>query len=203
MRGRQGDARLRGCGSGMADGPRLHVREADAERDAQVCLEVYAPYVRETASSFEEHPPSTQEMRRRIERAYVWLVAEYEGRVVGYAYGARFAQRAAYRWSAETTVYVSASHHRAGAGRALYGELLERLRALGLWTLAAGVTQPNAASDGLHRAMGFVEVGTYRRIGFKLEAWWDVRWWQLDLHPGDQGAPRRDLAIFAHQSEPT
>jgi L-amino acid N-acyltransferase YncA len=195
MPGRGGGAGSRGCGPGVADGARLSVREADAARDAQACADVYAPYVRKTAASFEEHPPAAQEIRRRIEQAYVWLVAEHEGRVMGYAYGGRFAQRAAYRWSAETTVYVSASHHRAGVGRALYTELLERLRALGLWTLCAGVTQPNAASDALHRAMGFVEVGTYRRIGFKLGAWWDVSWWQLDLRPGEQGPPRRDLAI--------
>ncbi|HUB73541.1 MAG TPA: GNAT family N-acetyltransferase [Solirubrobacteraceae bacterium] len=181
----------------MADGLALRIRDADARGDAAACAEVYASYVRETAISFEEQPPPAREMARRIERAYVWLIAELDGGVAGYAYGARFAQRPAYRWSAEVTVYVDAAHHRAGVGRALYGELFERLRALGLWTLCAGVTQPNAASDGLHRAMGFVEVGTYRRIGFKLGAWQDVRWWQLDLRPGEAGPPGEGLEIFS------
>jgi len=181
----------------VADGSALRIRDADARADARACVEVYAPYVRDTAISFEERPPSAEEMARRIERAYVWLVAEQEGQVMGYAYGARFAQRPAYRWSAEVSVYVAASSHRAGLGRALYGELFERLRALGLWTLCAGVTQPNAASDGLHRAMGFVEVGVYKRIGFKLGAWQDVRWWQLDLRPGEQGPPAGDPEVVA------
>jgi L-amino acid N-acyltransferase YncA len=67
----------------------------------------------------------------------------------------------------------------------LYEQLIRRLRDVGLWTLCAGITQPNAASDGLHHELGFREVGIYRRIGFKAGAWHDVRWWQLDLRPGD------------------
>jgi len=75
-------------------------------------------------------------------------------------------------------------------GAALYAALFEQLGAIGLWTLCAGITQPNDASNGLHRAMGFVPVGTYRRIGWKAGAWHDVQWWQLDLRPGEPGPPR-------------
>jgi carbonic anhydrase len=81
-------------------------------------------------------------------------------------------------------VYIDTAHQRGGLGRALYGELFERLRAAGLWTLCAGVTQPNPASNGLHEALGFEPIGTYRRIGWKKGAWHDVRWFQLDLRPG-------------------
>jgi len=182
--------RSRRCGRGVADGLALRIRDADVHADAGACAEVYAPYVLDTAISFEEQPPSAEEMARRMRAAYVWLVAERDGAVAGYAYGGRFAQRAAYRWTAEVSVYVAASHHRTGVGRALYVELLERLRALGLWTLCAGVTQPNAASDGLHSELGFTEVGVYRRVGFKHGRWQDVRWWQLNLHPGEDGPPR-------------
>jgi L-amino acid N-acyltransferase YncA len=175
----------------------VRLRDADPARDARACAAIYAPYVTDTAISFEERPPNEQEMRARMRAAYVWLVARDGERTIGYAYGARHQQRAAYRWSADVAIYVAREHHRAGVGRALYGRLFERLREAGLWTLCAGVTQPNAASDGLHRAMGFTPVGTYRRVGWKRGAWQDVLWWQLDLRPGEQGPPRADLEIFA------
>ena len=126
-----------------------------------------------------------------MDAAYAWLVAEPDGVPVGYAYGSRHRERAAYGWAADVAVYISAEHHRAGVGRALYTRLFQRLREIGLWTLCAGVTEPNAASNGLHRSMGFVSVGTYRRIGWKAGAWHDVQWWQLDLRPGDPGPPGR------------
>jgi L-amino acid N-acyltransferase YncA len=167
----------------------LHIRDCHHERDAQACADIYAPYVLETAISFEERPPSAATISERILAAHAWLVAEVEGRPIGYAYGSRHQERAAYRWAADVAVYIDRDHHRAGVGRALYTQLFERLRAAGVWTLCAGVTQPNAGSDGLHRAMGFQEVGVYRRIGWKLGAWRDVRWWQLDLRPGEEGPP--------------
>ncbi len=167
----------------------VRVRDADPQRDARACASIYAPYVRETAISFEERAPSAREMGERIAAAHAWLLAEAGGTPVGYAYGARHQERAAYRWAADVAVYIDREHHRAGVGRALYTQLFDSLRAAGLWTLCAGITQPNPASDGLHRAMGFVPVGTYRRIGWKLGAWHDVRWWQLDLRPGETAAP--------------
>jgi phosphinothricin acetyltransferase len=128
-------------------------------------------------------------MSRRIAAAHVWLVAEHDGVVVGYAYGSPHQQRAAYRWAADVSAYISASHHRSGIGRALYTRLFEQLHAIGLWKLCAGITQPNDASNGLHRAMGFTPVGTYQRIGWKAGAWHAVQWWQLDLRPGEPGPP--------------
>jgi phosphinothricin acetyltransferase len=165
------------------------IRDADPKRDAAACAAIYAPYVSASAASFEEYPPSAQEIAGRMETAHGWLVAEADGTVVGYAYGSKHRDRAAYRWAAEVAVYIDAASHRGGVGRALYSELFGRLRAVGLWTLCAGVTQPNEASNGLHLAMGFVPVGTYRRIGWKAGAWHDVLWLQLDLRPDDTGAP--------------
>jgi len=175
----------------------VHIRTADPDSDdARACAEIYAPYVTDSVISFEERPPSAREMAERIRAAHVWLIAHDARRAIGYAYGTRHQQRAAYRWSADVSVYIDAAHHRAGVGRALYADLFERLRAAGLWTLCAGITQPNDASNGLHRALGFVPVGTYRRIGWKAGAWQDVLWMQLDLRPGEPGPPRPDLEIF-------
>lgn len=175
----------------------IEIRDADPDgEDPRACAEVYAPYVAHSVVSFEGVPPSAQEMRRRMLDAHAWLVADDGERAVGYAYGSRHRERAAYRWAADVTVYIDAAHHRAGLGRALYSALFERLRAAGLWTLCAGITQPNDASNALHLAMGFTPVGAFRRIGWKGGAWQDVLWLELDLRPGDDGPPRAELAIF-------
>jgi L-amino acid N-acyltransferase YncA len=166
----------------------LTVRAA-TPADAHACAAIYAPYVTDSAISFEEVPPDADEMRRRMETSHAWLVAEEDGEVVGYAYGSRHHERAAYRWAADVAIYLAPSHQRRGLGRRLYEELFAVLRAQGFRMLCAGLTLPNPDSDGIHRAMGFEEVGVYRKIGWKLGAWHDVRWYQLDLYPGDVSAP--------------
>jgi L-amino acid N-acyltransferase YncA len=167
------------------------VRDATTA-DAARCAEIYAPYVEETAISFEAEPPDAAEMARRIAAAaerHAWLVLEDDGAVVGYAYGGPHAPRAAYRWSCEVSVYLELGRRRTGGGRALYAVLLARLAERGYRMACAGMTLPNDASAGLHRAMGFEPVGTYRRIGFKHGTWHDVAWVQRDL-----GDPSRPLA---------
>jgi L-amino acid N-acyltransferase YncA len=147
--------------------------------------------VRDSAITFETEAPSSTEMAARIEAAqasHAWLVLEDEGRVVGYAYAGPFKARAAYRWACEVSVYVELGRRRTGAGRRLYRALLDRLRDRGYTQAAAGMTLPNDASEGLHRALGFQPVGTYRRIGWKRGAWRDVAWMQLDLG-GEQDPP--------------
>jgi phosphinothricin acetyltransferase len=166
---------------GRADG--AVVRDARAA-DAAACAAIYAPYVTGTAITFETEPPSEGEMAARIETAssgYAWLVLEHEGRVVGYAYGGRFHARPAYRWACEVSVYLENCRRRTGGGRALYEALLARLRERGFRIAIAGMTLPNEASVGLHQALGFEPVGTYRRIGYKLGGWHDVAWMQCRL----------------------
>ena len=173
------------------------VRDAMPDRDAAACLEIYAPFVRETAVSFEETVPTLEEFEGRIRSTtatHPWLVMEVEGKVVGYAYASKHRPRAAYRWTAEVTVYIDGQRHRSGIGRRLYVELLGRLRRQGFRLAVAGITLPNAASVGLHEAMGFEPVGVYERIGWKAGAWHDVGWWQLDLQPGTTAAPREPLS---------
>jgi L-amino acid N-acyltransferase YncA len=152
--------------------------------DGAACARVYAPYVLETAISFESEPPSDAEMGRRIGASldrYAWLVLEVDQRIVGYAYGTKHNERHAYRWSTDVSVYLEVARRRMGAGRALYDSLFERLRARGYRMAVAGITLPNEASIGLHRAFGFQTVGIYRDIGFKLGAWHDVEWMQRPL----------------------
>jgi L-amino acid N-acyltransferase YncA len=152
--------------------------------DAQRCAEIYAPYVGDTAISFESQPPGAGEMARRIaeaQREHAWLVLEDGGVVTGYAYGGPFMSRAAYRWSAAVSVYLDGTRRRSGGGRALYTALFDRLAERGIRTVLGGVALPNEASVGLHRALGFEPAGTYRRVGWKLGRWHDVAWFQKDL----------------------
>ena len=166
------------------------IRDAVAA-DAARCAEIYAPYVLETAISFETDPPPAHEMAERIaaaQRSHAWLVLEEDGEVVGYAYGGPFMSRAAYQWATAVSVYLAAGRRRSGGGRALYAALFDRLASRGHRTALAGIALPNDASEGLHRAMGFEPVGTYRRVGWKHGRWHDVAWYQRDLTE-DDGPP--------------
>ena len=167
------------------------VRDATAD-DGAACAAIYAPYVTGTAISFEEVPPTAAEMARRIAAAqerHAWLVLEDDdGAVTGYAYAGPYKERVAYRWSCEVSVYVATGRGRSGAGRRLYGALLDRLAARGFRTAVAGMTRPNEPSEAFHRAMGFEPVGTWRRIGWKHGRWRDVTWVQRSLGP-DDGPP--------------
>jgi len=161
----------------------VQVRDASAA-DAGACAAIYAPYVTDSAVTFEIDPPGPEEMASRIAQAqstHAWLVAEDEGRVVGYAYGGPMKPRAAYRWSCEVSVYLEPGRRRTGAGRALYEALFTRLTERGYRTAVAGMTLPNPASEGLHKSLGFEPIGTYRNIGWKLDNWHDVAWVQRPL----------------------
>jgi L-amino acid N-acyltransferase YncA len=179
-----------GCHAGIV------VRQADAERDGAAVAAIYAPYVESGAVSFEEVAPDAAEMGRRIEglsATHPWLVLERGGVVVGYAYGSPHRGRAAYRWTAEVSVYVDRARHRQGSARVLYAALLDLLRQQGFRMAVAGVTLPNDASVRLHEAFGFQPVGVFHRIGHKEGAWHDVGWWELDLAPGTDGPPAEPL----------
>jgi L-amino acid N-acyltransferase YncA len=163
------------------------IRDATVD-DGAACAAVYAPYVTDTAITFEDEPPTADEMAERITRAqknHAWVVLEDAGRVVGYACAGPYKERAAYRWACEVSVYLETGRRRSGAGRALYAALFERLVARGFRTAVAGVALPNPASEGLHRAMGFEPVGVYRRIGWKFGRWHDVAWTQRTLAAGE------------------
>ena len=174
------------------------VRDA-TEDDAEPCAAIYAPYVTDTAITFEYEPPSAAEMARRIaaaQRGHAWLVLEDSadggaGRVVGYAYAGPFKERAAYRWSCEVSVYLETGRRRDGSGRLLYEALFARLAERGFRNLVAVMTLPNDASEGLHRALGFQPVGTFRRVGWKHGQWRDVAWAQRSI--GVEDGPPAEL----------
>lgn len=158
--------------------------------DTKAVLEIYRPYVEKTAISFEYDVPDLQEMESRIKTntaEYPWLVCEYKNEVIGYAYGSKHRYRTAYSWSAESTVYLSDKFHRKGIARVLYEALFAMLKLQGYVNVYAGVTVPNVKSEEFHQAVGFYEVGVFKKIGFKFGTWYDTRWFQLHLveHPAE------------------
>ncbi|HEV7491148.1 MAG TPA: arsinothricin resistance N-acetyltransferase ArsN1 family B [Rhodanobacteraceae bacterium] len=161
----------------------VEYRVADAV-DAGAIADLYAPYVRDTITSFETEAPGAEEIAQRIRRIgkqYPWLAASSGGRLIGYAYACENRSRLAYRWSVDVAVYLDASAQGRGFGRGLYLRLFALLREQGHVNAFAGISLPNDASVGLHEAMGFTPIGVYRSVGYKLGAWRDVGWWQLAL----------------------
>ena len=154
--------------------------------DAAALAAIYAPHVLEGTATFETEPPDAAEMAARLARVtgagWPWLVAEIGGVPMGYAYLTQLRERAAYRHSGETSIYLDARFHRRGVGRALLAALSEAARAADVRELFAVIGDSgNAASIGLHAALGFEQVGVLRRAGFKFGRWLDVVWMQKSL----------------------
>lgn len=169
--------------------------------DAPSITAIYAPFVSDSATSFEMIPPTTEEMASRVAKTlarFPWLVAEDEGAVAGYAYASQHRERAAYQWSADVSAYVHKNWRRRGVGRRLYRALFAILRAQGYFNTYAGIALPNPASVALHETMGMTPVGVYHRVGYKAGAWHDVGWWQGRLQPlADNPQPPRALPEIA------
>jgi phosphinothricin acetyltransferase len=157
------------------------VIRAAVPADAEALAAVYAPYVTGTAVSFEENPPTPDEVRARMAGGLPWLVAEDRGGLLGFAYASPHRARAAYRWAVDVSVYLAPDARGRGLGTALYAVLLPLLADLGYASAHAGIALPNEPSVRLHERQGFVPVGVYRQVGFKLGRWHDVGWWQRAL----------------------
>jgi L-amino acid N-acyltransferase YncA len=154
------------------------------ESDASDIAAIYRPYVETTRISFEEQAPDGSEIARRMDGVlHPWLVAEVDGRVVGYSSSSPYHRRRAYRWTIETSVYLSPEAKGQGYGRFLLSTLIEVLTRQGFVTAIGAIALPNPASIALHQRLGFVPSGTYRAVGFKLGEWTDVSLWQRDLAP--------------------
>jgi L-amino acid N-acyltransferase YncA len=155
-----------------------------ATSDAAAVAEIYNHYVRETVVTFEEIPISLEETAQRIDdigARFPWLVWEDRGNVIGYAYASAWKSRSAYRFSVESTIYLTASRHRGGIGTQLYRALLSELKIRGFHTAIGGIALPNAASIALHEKLGFTKIGQFVEVGRKLDRWVDVGYWQLIL----------------------
>ena len=175
--------------------PSIVIRPA-REQDAPALLAVYTPYVEQTAVSFELTAPTADAFRDRVRQtltAYPYLVAEEEGRVLGYAYAGRFRPRAAFACSAEVSIYLSPVCHRRGIGRRLYAALEDRLRTQGVTNLYAVIAAAAAddpylprGSEEFHRAAGYRPVGRYTGCGCKFGRRYDVVVMEKLLDPPEE-----------------
>jgi L-amino acid N-acyltransferase YncA len=160
------------------------------ETDAEDILDIYSPYIKETAITFEEEIPHIDDFRSRIKdisSEYPYIVCLAVGRPVGYAYAHRQKERAAYQWNAELSVYTDGDYCGMGIGRALYTALLRILEIQNVRNVYAGIAAPNSRSENLHRSFGFELSGIFHSTGYKRGCWHDVMW--FEKHLGDQNRP--------------
>ncbi len=175
------------------DSPKLTIRDAVPE-DIAAITEIYGHYVANTAATFEEIPPSSDEIydrwQRRIEEGYPYLVAERGGKLVGFAYAAQFRQRSAFRFMAENSIYVAADEMRGGIGTALIQTLIQRCTELGYRQMVAVIGDAaNQGSLALHGKNGFKEIGRLPSAGFKFRRWYDAVFMQRALGDGSTSLP--------------
>lgn len=152
--------------------------------DASAICEIYNRFVSDSIATFEETPVEASEMVRRIEDTvadFPWYVWEQSGQIEGYAYASRWMSRSAYRFSTETTVYVSPARLRRGIGGSLCEALLGDLRTRNVHAAIAGIALPNPASVALHEKLGFRKVSEFREVGYKFGRWINVGHWELLL----------------------
>ena len=155
-------------------------------QDAEILLEIYAPYVKNTAITFEYEVPSVEEFAGRIEnclKKYPYLVASKKGKIIGYAYVSPFKSRAAYDWSVETSIYVAEAEKGKGAGRFLYEVLESLLVKQGILNVNACIAYPPTEDRYLtkdsvkfHEALGYELVGRFHACGYKFDRWYDMVW---------------------------
>jgi phosphinothricin acetyltransferase len=164
-----------------------------AQADLPSIQAIYAHHVLHGLASFEEEPPSLDEMRRRFDdvtaQGLPYLAAEKGSEVLGYGYCALYRTRSAYRYALEDSVYVKDGLYRRGIGRAILAELIQRCERLGYRQLVSVIgDSAQVASIALHANLGFLRAGTLRSVGFKFGRWVDTVIMQRPLGRGD-GAP--------------
>lgn len=162
--------------------------------DAKELLEIYAPYVKDTAISFEYDIPSLEEFSQRIKSIstrYPYIKAlDDKNKILAYAYAGPFKSRAAYDWAVETTIYVKQGMQKQGIGRKLYEELERLLKEMGILNMNACIAMPKendchltTGSFNFHKKMGFEIAGTFHNCGYKFNTWYDMIWMEKMIGP--------------------
>ena len=172
----------------------LPVLRSATPDDAASLLAIYAPYIRDTAVTYEYDIPSEEEFRKRIEKTllhFPYIVAEYDGTICGYAYANPLHERKAFMFSTEISIYIAKDFHGRHIGKALYEELESQIKARGFKAvyalIAATRRSPDAhltdASIKFHTKMGFSQVGYLTACGYKFEKWYDLVYMEKHIAP--------------------
>ena len=172
--------------------------------DASELLNIYAPYVRDTAVSFEYEVPTEEEFKERIiniSKRYPYLKAvDDNGEILGYAYATAFKTRKAYDWSVESTIYIRGDRRKSGIGRKLYTALEDALREMGILNMNACIAMPPIEDEHLtkdsfyfHEKLGFELVGTFHKSGYKFDTWYDMIWMEKMIGDHEKGQKHPDF----------
>lgn len=162
----------------------LVIRPAEAH-DAQSIANIYNSFITGTTVTFEEEVVSVEEILHRMQKVQAiplpWLCAEVDGALAGYAYAGHWRERSAYRFVAESTIYLSPSFTGLGIGKTLYRALIGELKSAGMHVVMGVIALPNPVSVALHEKLGFIKAAHFKEVGFKFNRWIDVGYWQLNL----------------------
>lgn len=153
--------------------------------DAQEIAEIYNYYILNSVVTFEENPVTTEEMKNRIQSTnskLPYIVYEKDKKVLGYAYANEWKLRSAYKYTAESTVYLKREITQKGIGSLLYEELIKQLTSMNYHVIIGGISQPNDASVALHEKFGFKKVAHFKEVGYKFNKWVDVGYWELMIY---------------------
>lgn len=174
-------------------------------QDAEALLAIYAPYVEQTAITFEYDVPTVDEFRRRIEevsKRYPWLVAVDGTRIVGYAYASAFQKRAAYQWAVETSIYVDRNERGRGIGRRLHEALEEALKQQGILNMNACIAYTEQEDEYLtldsvrfHERLGYSRVARFHKCGKKFGRWYDMIWMEKLIGEHNNDTSMRKASI--------
>ena len=162
------------------------------KNDGEALAAIYKHYVENTAITFEYVAPTGEEFAERIahkSEKYPFIIAEEDGRPVGYAYASEYRERAAYSWDVETSVYLDLEHQGRGIGKRLYSALEEILKLQNVVNLYACITYPNEQSIAMHESMGYKFIGRFHAAGFKMGQWRDVSWFEKRIGSWDSPEP--------------
>ena len=165
--------------------------------DAANILKIYEKFIKETVVTFEIEVPSIESFQNRMKSImdfYPWLVCEIDGEIAGYAYASKHGERAAYRWSADLSVYIDEKFHRHHLGTDLYDEVIQYLKKQGFCTLYAAISTPNPKSQAFHESYGFKKIGEFKNVGHKMGKWLDVTWYDLQIAEYSEN-PQEPLSI--------
>ena len=182
----------------------MSVRMA-TEQDIPQILDIYAPYISNTAVSFEYAVPSLEDFTRRfisITAQFPWLVWEEKGQILGYVYGSAPFERAAFQWCAEASIYLRPEAFGRGIGKTLYAELEALLRLQGYLKVYAIITSENKNSVAFHKAVGYSHVADMPGCGFKLGRWHGIIWMEKLLNPVDlPRVPPHPIGVVVKNNE--
>ena len=175
----------------------MKIRFADPVKDSAALLEIYRPYIEKTAITFETAVPDVKDYEKRIAdiaAQFPYLVLESGGEIIGYAYAHRQAERAAFDWNVELSIYLKEGFSGRGIGRPLYALLETLLKMQGYVNFFGVITGSNAGSITMHEKMGYRKIAVHEKTGWKFGAWHDTVWMHKRVH---EGAPEAIKPVHA------